>query len=705
MLKKHQLGWNAVGVLHPKTGIHAYFGECVFELFAMDHSLVLHNVFAGVFFLVLICILQIISKRWSSLPYTALLILAGFCAQALHGVTGLHFPLSLSPDFIYFVLLPLLLFESAYHISIHHFRLQFHTISALATFGLLISVGVVTLTLVLLSDMSLPNALLFGAIISSTDPIAVIALFKQLGAPRRLGLVADGESMLNDATSVIVFKVVAAVVLGSTSFSSNVLFQNVLTFLWVFLSSIVFGGVLGLLTSYIVANVRRNLLATNLLATSLALFSFVSAEHFAGLSGVIATVSFGVVFGNFAVPLFDHHQEAAFEHFWELVSLIALSLVFFCSSYSVEFSELTSSFVLWPAAIVAVLIGRAVSVYTVCGLCNRLPFFKYEPKIPLSWQHVLNWGGLRGVIPLVLAYSLPLDYELRGLLIALTIACFLFTLLVNGLTIKPLLLYLNLHRPARIEELYAAQGRLIAANTRKKKLAQFAKGTFPKGVVEAMERKLVEEERYCLLVLTSEQNYDELLRSFKMAGNMLEREATKDLFEHGYVHEEVMSAFHGQLNQQLDRIEYPELPHRSAKKDLSFDTSTTWRNRLAHFFGINPSNRWLFLLFGESKMHLVQTRYSLLQVRLMTSQRAVEYFAALREAVSANPLALKALDVIQSEQQNYIQKNRKEMILLRRAFPKIVQEGQQQVLEATLDDELHAAENVRGLAYSRDSLN
>jgi hypothetical protein len=171
------------------------------------------------------------------------------------------------------------------------------------------------------------------------------------------------------------------------------------------------------------------------------------------------------------------------------------------------------------------------------------------------------------------------------------------------------------------------------------------------------------------------------------------------------VHEEVMSAFHGQLNQQLDRIEYPELPHRSAKKDLSFDTSTTWRNRLAHFFGINPSNRWLFLLFGESKMHLVQTRYSLLQVRLMTSQRAVEYFAALREAVSANPLALKALDVIQSEQQNYIQKNRKEMILLRRAFPKIVQEGQQQVLEATLDDELHAAENVRGLAYSRDSLN
>jgi hypothetical protein len=104
-------------------------------------------------------------------------------------------------------------------------------------------------------------------------------------------------------------------------------------------------------------------------------------------------------------------------------------------------------------------------------------------------------------------------------------------------------------------------------------------------------------------------------------------------------------------------------------------------------------------------MHLVQTRYSLLQVRLMTSQRAVEYFAALREAVSANPLALKALDVIQSEQQNYIQKNRKEMILLRRAFPKIVQEGQQQVLEATLDDELHAAENVRGLAYSRDSLN
>lgn len=668
----------------------------------MEHSTVLHAVFAGVFFLIVICILQIVARRWSGLPYTALLILAGFGFQGFSRLTGIGIPLHLSPDLIYFVLLPLLLFESAYHISIHHFRLQFHTISALATFGLLISVFVVAGALLVFTDLSPATAFLFGAVISSTDPIAVIALFKQLGAPRRLGLVADGESMLNDATSVIVFKVVAAIVFGAAGFSTNLLFKNTLSFLWVFISSIAFGAVLGLLTSYMASTMRKNLLATNLLATSLALFSFVAAEHFAGLSGVITTVSFGIVFGNFAVPLFNHHQETAFEHFWEFVSLIALSMVFFFSSYSVKFEELQSSLSLWPAAIFAVLLARAVSVYAVCGVCNRLPLCRYEPKIPLAWQHVLNWGGLRGVIPLVLAYSLPLDYELRGLLIALTIACFLFTLLVNGFTIKPLLLFLNLHRPARIEELYSAQTKLITTNARRKRLEQVGRSAFSRKLVEEIEQGIVHEERKCLEALAKEVNYFELLRSFKMAGNMIERTATKELFDKGYVHEEVMTSFFGQLNQQLDRIEYPELPHRASKKDVSFDTSTSWRNRVAHFLGINPGSRPLFWIFGETKEHLIHSRFSLLQVRLITSQKAVEYFSALREALAAHPLAIKALDEIRAEQQSYIRKNRREMILLRRAFPKIIRSGQKQVLLAALGDEDLGDDYVRGIAHSRE---
>lgn len=655
----------------------------------MEHHTVMNGVFFAVCFLVLTCTFQIISKRWSGLPYTAMLIIAGLLTQWLFNSAGVSAHIELSPDIIYFILLPLLLFESSFHISIHHFRLQFHTICALASVGLLISVLAIGGLLLLFTDLPVPTAFLFGAVISSTDPIAVIALFKQLGAPRRLGLVADGESMLNDATSVIVFKVVAALVFGSVSLSSSVLLSNTITFFWVFLASIIFGSLLGAITAFIASQLRSSLLAMNLLAISVALLSFVSAERFVGLSGVISTVSFGIVFGNLAVPLFDHHQESAFEHFWELVSVLCLSIVFFFSSLGVDLHALLGSASLWPAVIAALLIARAASVYIVCAFSNRLPLFRYEPKIPLSWQHVLNWGGLRGVIPLVLAYSLPLDYESRDLLISLTIACFLFTLLVNGFTIKPLLLFLKLHRPPQVHELHAAQTQLIASCEQLQRLEQVVSGSFNPEVLEERRQELLGEERRCLAVLTAEQSYEELLRSFRMAGNTLEREITRELFNKGYMSQEVLSAFTGQLDQQLDRIEYPNLPHRSSKKELSFDTSTSWRNRIAEALRLSPANRFLFWLFGASTERLVQGRFALLQIRLLSSHAAMEYFAALRRALAKAPLALKALDEIREQQERYIEKNRHELALLRRKFPDIIGAGQRQLLKAALlDDEV-----------------
>ena len=653
----------------------------------MDHSSILHGVFFAVFFLVITCILQVIAKRWSSIPYTAMLIIVGFSVQKISTSAGHPINIKLSPEIIYFILLPLLLFESSFRINIHHFRLQFHTISALATIGLLISVAVVAGIVAATTNLSLATALLFGAVISSTDPIAVIALFKQLGAPRRLGLVADGESMLNDATSVIVFKVIASIVIGSTVMNTDLFFENILYFFWVFLASIVFGCTMGAAASFFASRLRSNLLAMNLLATSLALFSFVSAESFFGLSGVIATVSFGVIFGNLAVPLFNHQQETAFDHFWEFVSLISLSIVFFFSSLAVDFGALMSSATLLPAVIAAVLVGRALSVYIVCAICNRLPLFRYEPKIPLSWQHVLNWGGLRGVIPLVLAYSLPLDYAFRDLLISLTIGCFLFTLLVNGFTIKPLLVFLKLHRPHRIEELYAVQTNLIATRERRARFEQLASSAFSQNVLEEQQAELTEKERKHVEILAAETSYPELLRSFRMAGNLLEREYTKDLFNKGYMNEQVQAAFTSQLNQQLDRIEYPDLPHRKIKKDFSFDTSTNWRNRLAEIFRISPSNRLLLWLFGATKERLLQTRFLLLQVRLITSQEALTYFSSLRQALENCPLAIQALDQIKQEQESYVNKNRQEMLLLRQTFPEIIHDGQRKLLKAALDDQ------------------
>lgn len=653
----------------------------------MEHSLIVHQVIFAIVFLSITCLLQLISRRWSSMPYTAMLVLAGIVSLLVFNFFGLENDVKISPDFIYFILLPLLLFESSYHINIHHFRLQFNTVTALATLGLVISIFVVAGILYGFANFSIGQAFLFGAIISSTDPIAVIALFKQLGAPRRLGLVADGESMFNDATSVIAYKVVAAVVLGSIGLSPDFLFSNTIKFLFVFVGSIAYGATLGVIASYLATNLKSNLLALNLVVLTLSLLSFVSADHSLGLSGVITTVSFGIVFGNLAAPLFSHAQESAFDHFWEMLSLIAVSIVFYFSSFSLNFETLAASVGLWPVVIGSVLLGRSISVYLVCWLCNKLPIFKYEPNIPLSWQHVLNWGGLRGVIPLVLAFSLPIDFAMRDLLIALTVACFLFTIFVNGFTIKPLLMILGLHRPAKVEQLYDIQKKLIGLRLRLEKLENLPAGSFSsKLIADEVADLNKQQEEYLNYLNSSEVSEADLYRSFRMAGNRLEREYTKELFEMGYMDKNVFAAFDAQLNQQIDRIEYPDLPHRQIKKDFTYDISTTWRNRVANTLGISPSNRILYLFFGGSTQEQIAQRFSLLYVRLITSKHALNYLNSLERVLKQNPAALRAIEKIKLEQETYIEKNRSEMQHLDKVFPILIAARQKQLLTAALVD-------------------
>lgn len=652
----------------------------------MEHKAVIDGVLFLSGFLAIASALQIISNRWTTIPYTASLILAGFVARTLFELFGLKIPIELSPDTIYFVLLPLLLFESASHVSIHQFSLQFRTINMLATVGLLISVFVVCALLVWLTDLAFYQALLFAAIISSTDPISVISLFKQLGAPRRLALIADAESMLNDATSVIVFKIVVGLVIGGVSFSTNYVATNLFSFLFVFLGSIAYGITLGVMTTLLVNRWRSDLLILNIIALVLALFGFASAEHFFGLSGVIATVSYGIVFGNLVNPGLSHEQEGAFAHFWEFLSFLSVSVVFFFSSFTLDLATVTASIGLWCPVIIAVILGRAVSVYLVCAGSNSLPMFRYEPNIPLSWQHVLVWGGLRGVIPLVLAYSLPLSYADRDLMVALTMTCFLFSLLVNGTTIKPLLVYLGLNRPQMIENLYALQKNIISVRQSRAKLEHFDPSEFDQRVLMKRRADLMAQEQIMLRHLAETSDFNALVRSFKMAANKVERTAMRKLFEKRYMSESVMYAFESQLNQQLDRIEFPDLPHRKTKKEFSFDTSTSWRNRIAAVLGIAPSNRLLFGLFRESRHKIVSQRCSLLQVRLITSHQVIEYLRELKVALEANSLAVRAIELVQGEHATYMHKNRRERLILRRSFPKVLSKQQHDLLDALLDD-------------------
>jgi monovalent cation:H+ antiporter, CPA1 family len=284
------------------------------------------------------------------------------------------------------------------------------------------------------TPLSLPVALVFGSLIATTDPVAVVALFRALGVPRRLAMLIESESLLNDGTAVVLFNLMLAVALTG-KFN---LVESVSSFLRVAVGGIVVGLILGWLVSHLIARVDDYLIETTL-TTVLAFGSYLMAEqlHF---SGVLAVVVAGLINGNIGPQGMSPTTRIVLFNFWEYVAFLANSLVFLLIGLKIDIPALLDvwQLVLW--AILAVLAARMVIVYGLSQISRRI-----GESIPIKWQHVLNWGGLRGAICLALALSLPpsLGSE-RDLLLAMAFGVVLFTLLVQSTTMKPLIRWLQI---------------------------------------------------------------------------------------------------------------------------------------------------------------------------------------------------------------------------------------------------------------------
>jgi monovalent cation:H+ antiporter, CPA1 family len=543
----------------------------------MEHEFIIHFVLFASAFLVGASILQVLSNKYS-FPFTVLLLIVGFVTQFVVHFLHLDLHISLSPDVIFFILLPLLLFEAAMHINIHQFKIQFKTISLLATLGLLISVFVVGAGIFYSLGLPLGVSLLFGAIISSTDPIAVLSLFKSLGAPKRLSLIADGESMFNDATGVIVFRIISGFVVGGQAFSSHRVLGGFGSFLYVFIGSIILGVIVGYIASILFSKVKEDRVLVAALTTGLAIGSFVVAEHFFGLSGVITTVITGIAFGNIGRTKLPSNVLHFLEEFWAYFGFLAVSLVFFFAAYNLDLALFTSSLGSLAIVIAIVLIGRAASVYITAFLSNTLPFFNDEPDIPMRWQHILNWGGLRGVIPLVLVYSLPDDYIYKELMLQFTMASLLFTLFVNGLTIKWLLVKLGLHVSKKEEQIIEDEKSIFEIDTARNKLALLDRRQFDQPLIKEIDAQLAKQQVQYKDELKRLSTDEEFLNSLKLESLEIERNKLGELFEQGSIPESVYHAFESEIDIQQDSIEYPEVyPIRAVDKEGRIKPTKTFR--------------------------------------------------------------------------------------------------------------------------------
>lgn len=627
----------------------------------MEHQFVAITLFFA-FFLLMTSIAYQVTRKFSFMPYTVLLLILGLIVQFVSNIFTIHVNVGLSHDVIYYLLLPILLFESAYHIKLHQFRLQFKTISFFATFGLLVSVFVVAMLLTVLAGFSFRDALLFGAIISATDPIAVISMFKSLGAPRRLALVADGESMLNDATGVIAFRIVSAFVLAGGALSSSSLAGSIFQFIYIFIGSIVFGLLVGYGATRLLAKSPNDRIIVTSLTFVFALGSFVLAEVLFHLSGVISSVLAGIVIGNYGRTTMSSKLKAFQEEIMEYLAFLSVSLVFFFATYSLDLSIFIGSFDTLLIVIFATLVARSLSVYGSAFVSNRISFFADEPNIPLSWQHILNWGGLRGVIPLVLVYSLPRDYELFSEMLVFTLGTFLFTLLVNGLTIRSLLMKLGLHARPQEEEIMHEEKIILDLEHAQEVIASLNRNEIDSSIIKKVRDEIVVEEVRHKDRLTRLATPKELEKCISLQTLDIERDSLERLYKEGYITENVFYDFEAQLDLQQDAVEYPEVYEgRGFEAGGKIRSQETYRKKVNRIKKTIASSPYAFTFLKESKKRIITNRISLLKARVTASKDVLVFLSKMTVLFSNNESAKEVLKSVHEKHTVYIKENTSEL--------------------------------------------
>jgi CPA1 family monovalent cation:H+ antiporter len=388
---------------------------------------------SGTLLLLIAAVVAVLTRRLH-MPYSAGLVAAGILLAFLPYAPRIV----LTKDLIFTALLPPLLFEAAFYIHWNQMRRDFAVIATLATAGVLLAASVTAAGMHYLVHWRWIDALVFGALIAATDPVSVIATFKEAKAHGRMLVLIEAESLFNDGTAAVAFGVVVALASGQqfTPGQITVMLFNTIV------GGVVCGAAVAVAALLLAGRTDDHLV--EITATTVAAYgSFLLADHL-GLSGVLATITAGLVMGNFkSLNTISGRGRQAAQAFWEYAAFIANSLVFLL----IGMHEARENFLaIWiPAgiAIALVTLGRAAAVYPCCLLFSRSSL-----RVAGSQQHVLFWGGLRGALALALALGLPFTIPLREEIITISFAVVAFSVFVQGLTMVPFLRWMK-QIPAR----------------------------------------------------------------------------------------------------------------------------------------------------------------------------------------------------------------------------------------------------------------
>lgn len=483
-------------------------------------------------------------------PYTVILVIIGI---GLGELSRSWQPLAviddfkLTPEMVLFVFLPTLVFESGLKLDSRQLIKDIAPVLMLAIPALLLSTTIIGVGIWWLFSIDLVTALLFGALISATDPVAVISLFQELGTPQRLTVLVEGESLLNDASAIVLFSILLGLAFagGTEAFSLS---AALLQFIEVFFGGIVVGGLIAFCVCSLMSRMRLSAGAIISLSMGMAYGAFILAEHYLHLSGVMAVVSSAIIFGIIGTPGLSQEKTTALGQTWEFLVFVANTLLFILVGVSIDLTTLLGHSDTIVIAIILVLIARASAIYTLVPVTVKI--FKL-PIISLSERHVMWWGGLKGGLAIAIVLSIPESLPGKELLINLTLGVVLFTLLVNAPTIRLLISWLGIDEMDPYEKAEFKMGVEETRTTARRLMSQF----YTAKILSRASLHQVEKQSERILNITlPESSAENRLKLVKLNLLGVESNVLNQLYQQGVIRQYTFLDLRGELRRKREHL-------------------------------------------------------------------------------------------------------------------------------------------------------
>ncbi len=605
-------------------------------------------------------------------PYTLLLVAMGMLLIPISNLPHLKFlrEFELSKDILFFVFLPVLLFEAAYNIHYRGLLKNIKAISLTAIIGLLISTLIIGFGLFYtlpFFGINIPIAvtMLFGAIISATDPVAVVALFKEYGAPKRLGLLFEGESLFNDGTAVALFVVILGVIENHAGvFSIPIMLEG----FEIFLSLIVFGVIFGIISGYIFSKAMGLIKDENIQITFSLLsahLTFLTAEVITEdvkigdfdihISGIIATVISALIIGNFGRYKLSPKSEFYTDKFWHYFAFVSNSFVFILLGlgfYKIDFSSINELIIPIVLAIVITIFARAISIYSVLKPLN---YFKLEEKIPNEWMILLSWGSLRGALAIIMVLMIPegleianwpFELSIRDFIFVLVSASVVFTLFVKGLTISKLIKKMKLDKLEKLEEFEYFLGKVDTYTETLKYIENaFKEGRLSKKeyqfYLKDFSEKIKKQKNKINEILKDHPEY--LKKALKYFALGIERDVLKDTYQKNLISENGYKKYKDNILLQKESLQ----ENKENYSNIIFEIGENISKKLSFVNKMSNKEKYLY--------------YRALSI---SSKKVSEEISKIKNTGYINDFDNDFSEIINEYEQYFIKSNEKKRILV-----------------------------------------